>query len=279
MAEYELHKVERENPSDPWIWIHDNARRSQIEYRRPELRFRIIETRGKGPKVYCETQFAHEEYLRSRRFPIFTGNMLNYVNEQDFVFGGPDIKEGPITQKDARIEKVDPAASLQVNDPGYARIVKMPRASSGDKKYVVVVGAGLLFVNAWYRNLLQIERKSIPSIIDVEIAQTRWRLRAMCWQLRACEQHPQIVVVLSTVLAIVGTGFAVFGFALSLKDVDLSWLKVCLVRALALLSIGDQVPWGLLKTRLISSLAILGFLVILRGLAPLWRRARISLPS
>jgi hypothetical protein len=203
-----------------------------------------MDTGKKGPKVYCETQFAHEEYLRSRRFPIFSGKMVNHRHDQDFLFKSQDFKDELITQNNARIEKGNPNASPDKNELGYARTIQTSEADCGNKKYVVIVGAGVILVNAWYRNLLRIEKKSIPSIIDVEVVQTRWRLRAMWWQLRACEQHPQIVVVMSTVLAMVGTGFAIFGFALSLKDVDLSWLKTSVTSVLALLSINQQMPWG-----------------------------------
>ena len=40
----------------------------------------------------------------------------------------------------------------------------------------------------------------------------------MWWQLRACARHPQIAVVMSRVLAVVGTGLGIVGLAAVLKE-------------------------------------------------------------
>jgi len=41
----------------------------------------------------------------------------------------------------------------------------------------------------------------------------------MWWQLRACIRHPQIAVVMATVLALVGAGLGIMGIATVLKEV------------------------------------------------------------
>lgn len=80
----------------------------------------------------------------------------------------------------------------------------------------------LVFLSAWYRRRLGIENEPIPCTRQLEIRIPNF-WKAVCWQFRACALHPQIVVVLSTVLAIVGTGLGFLGAAAIFKDVQVIW--------------------------------------------------------
>jgi hypothetical protein len=75
----------------------------------------------------------------------------------------------------------------------------------------------MLFVSGWYRRLLSIEREKVPCKISLEIKFPN-AAQAVWWQVRACIRHPQIGVVMSTVLAIVGTGLGIVGLGAMLKD-------------------------------------------------------------
>jgi len=75
----------------------------------------------------------------------------------------------------------------------------------------------LLFLSAWYRQRLGIEGEAGP-LRRFDVRVTGNFFRTIWWQLRACARHPQIAVVLSTVLAIVGTGLGILGAAAIFKD-------------------------------------------------------------
>lgn len=105
-----------------------------------------------------------------------------------------------------------------------------------------------VFLSGWYRRRLAIE-DSVGEKRELEIKQTK-RLWTIVWQLRACASHPQIAVVMSTVLAIVGTGLGIVGAATVLKDAR--WVK--------------EYAW--------EALALLGVVTTLLGVAPLVSRAR-----
>jgi hypothetical protein len=80
----------------------------------------------------------------------------------------------------------------------------------------------------------------------------------MWWQLRACARHPQIAVVMSTVLAVIGTGLGIVGFAAVLKEI---------------LNGTPAFEWVWLP------IAGLGFIIFVFGFSPLYLRARLSQPD
>jgi hypothetical protein len=111
----------------------------------------------------------------------------------------------------------------------------------------------LVFLSAWYRHRLGIEEKH--GKINLEIPEPKSALKSMYWQLRACAAHPQIAVVMSTVLAVVGTGLAIVGLAFTLKDLQLP---------------GDI--W--VGEGLATATALLGFVVCILGFWPLYSRGK-----
>jgi hypothetical protein len=77
----------------------------------------------------------------------------------------------------------------------------------------------LIFISGWYRQKLGIEREDIGCQRNLTI--TLPKLRLPMWSLQACLQHPQIVVFLATVLAIIGLGLGVIAVGLgfiAIKD-------------------------------------------------------------
>jgi hypothetical protein len=106
----------------------------------------------------------------------------------------------------------------------------------------------MLFLSAWYRHRLGVEGK-VGTSRRFDIKLTSNPLRAMWWQIRACVRHPQIAVVMSTVLAIVGTGLGIVGVAFVFKDVN--WAAYI---------------W--------QAAAGLGFVITLFGLVPLLLRVK-----
>ncbi len=105
----------------------------------------------------------------------------------------------------------------------------------------------LLILSAWYRRRLGIEEKDIGSSREFEIRSTNNPLTSVWWQFCACVRHPQMAVVMSTVLAIVGTGLGIIGLAAVFKD-------------------QERVIWDVLGSA--------GFVIVLLGLLPLIFRVR-----
>jgi hypothetical protein len=122
-------------------------------------------------------------------------------------------------------------------------------------------GGNLVFMNAWYRRHLGLPPQS--DSIDLTVETPKWNGQAVWWQLRACARHPQIAVVMSTVLAIVGTGFGIAGFASLAKDMP--WKAV--VKGIPWL---QAVPWS----DVWQAGVVFGFAVALGGLVPLFLRSK-----
>jgi hypothetical protein len=117
------------------------------------------------------------------------------------------------------------------------------------KQRLLASPKNLIFLSAWYRHRLGLDELAVPTDRLLDIAPDANFCRKIIWQLRACEQHPQIAVVMSTVLAIMGAGFGVVGVA--------AWLQ------------SAKAPIGVW-----APVAVLGLVVILRGLVPLATRAQ-----
>ena len=77
----------------------------------------------------------------------------------------------------------------------------------------------LIFINAWYRQRLGIPRDPC-SEQDLQIAVAKFPLLS---QFCACLQHPQSVVFLATVLAILGLGLGIIGIGLGLIGIKDLW--------------------------------------------------------
>lgn len=73
----------------------------------------------------------------------------------------------------------------------------------------------LAFISAWYRRRLGIRRgrQSLTIKYCKETPRPFW------WQLRACLDHPQVVVRLATVLAIIGIGLGLIALGLGIVGV------------------------------------------------------------
>jgi|HubBroStandDraft_6_1064221.scaffolds.fasta_scaffold925656_2 hypothetical protein len=132
----------------------------------------------------------------------------------------------------------------------------------GERRYPIEVGAAdrenRVFMNAWYRHQLGIEQKQILKLIPLKVRRPRSSFQAMWWQLRACARHPQITVVMSTVLAVIGTGLGIVGFAAVLKEI---------------LNGTPGFEWAWLP------IAGFGFIIFVAGFWPLYLRAKLSLPK
>ncbi len=77
----------------------------------------------------------------------------------------------------------------------------------------------LVFINGWYRQRLGIPRNPC-SEQDLQIAIAKFPVLS---QFCACLQHPQSVVFLATVLAILGVGLGIIGVGLGLIGIKDLW--------------------------------------------------------
>jgi hypothetical protein len=121
----------------------------------------------------------------------------------------------------------------------------------------ITAGNELIFINAWYRLQLGIPRSRIRQQIPLEVTRPKSSWRAMWWQLRACARHPQIAVLMSTVLAVVGTGLGIVGLAAVIKDLP-EWNNITLFQGVY------------------ASIGAVGLGIFVMGFRPLYLRAKLS---
>jgi hypothetical protein len=245
---YEWHQVEREDLNEGWIWIRQRGGelKDVIHRRRPVL---LLKHGGKS--VCCETLYADDGWLARRRYSIMIGQITKFSPPKYLEIAGrfPDNRRRKEVVKNADIN-IDPEMQLT---EGLRVCVFWTDPTYGDKKPpVITLEKNLIFLSAWYRHHLGIS-DSRPFEIDLDIKQTNSRLRQIWWQLRACARHPQIAVVMSTVLAFIGTGLGIVGVAAVLKE-------------FVLIEFFEQ-PW--------PALALIGLVICGLGFAPLFKRARI----
>jgi hypothetical protein len=279
--DYELHQVEREELHEEWVWVRKESLRKDIEGSRAAL---LFEFNDSGKRVCCETLYADDTYLSNRRNPILVGKVVDFDKEtRNFKIQSRDRCKpiSVVVTKGTKYCNGVTEHSLRNNIPVCVQYSKKTKENCEDvdencermddgcegadkmKNEIIAKritgGNELVFMNAWYRCQLGIEEGKVNKRIFLRIEARPYSLcQAMWWQLRACARHPQIAVVMSTVLAVVGTGLGIVGFAALLKE---------LLRSTS----GFDWVW--------ISIAILGFFVFLGGFRPLYLRAKLSLPD
>jgi hypothetical protein len=99
----------------------------------------------------------------------------------------------------------------------------------------------LAFISSWYRIRLGIGMRHQ----ELEIEYRETSPRPFWWQVRACTDHPQVIVRLATLLAIIGLGLGILALGLGVAGVR------------------EWQPWGFWIG---WSLAVSGVLVVVIGL-------------
>jgi hypothetical protein len=282
---YELHQVERDELHEEWVWVRKESLKD-IEGRRPALLFEFKDSRK---RVCCETLYADDTYLANRRNPILVGettdiHLLPLVGEivdihlpqASFTVRwdeGKETKSVVVTGKTKfcngiTIESLLTIPKQSLEKKGVPICVhylketnKYSEETDRKKKEItaerITAGNELIFMNAWYRRRqLGIENR-IGEQILLSIRQPRWTGQAMWWQLRACARHPQITVLMSTVLAVVGTGLGIVGLAAVIKDLA-EWNNITLFQGVCVF------------------VGAVGIGIFVMGFRPLYLRAKLS---
>lgn len=117
-------------------------------------------------------------------------------------------------------------------------------------KKVPPTDANLAFISAWYRGRLDIlDIREVPQTLTIDYKEDT--SRPLWWQLHVCLEHPQVVVLLATLLAIIGLGLGILALGLAILGVP-AW-RPC----------GFWIGWLLVLS---------GVVVMVRGLLWGWRR-------
>jgi hypothetical protein len=74
----------------------------------------------------------------------------------------------------------------------------------------------LAFISSWYRRRLNLETG--PQTLTVEYSVDP--PRPFWWQFHVCLEHPQVVVLLATLLAVIGLGLGILALGLGVVAVD-----------------------------------------------------------
>ena len=85
----------------------------------------------------------------------------------------------------------------------------------GEIGEIVRGNQNLIFINGWYRGKLGISAGT--KTLSISIGKSLWS------QFRALLQHPQVGVLLTTVLAIIGVGLGIIGVGLGIISVKDLW--------------------------------------------------------
>lgn len=72
----------------------------------------------------------------------------------------------------------------------------------------------LIFLNGWQRQSLGISSKDICKTKQLKITFSNSPALSLWWQFKSCLQHPQIVVFLATMLAVISLGLGLIGVGL-----------------------------------------------------------------
>ncbi len=116
----------------------------------------------------------------------------------------------------------------------------------------------LIFISGWYRQILGIKLQGIGGQKNLTITPCKLPC-SLLWHLRACLQHPQVVVFLGTILAIIGLGLGSIAVGLgfiAIKD-------LCLL--------GKGVPLAFVSVGIVVGL--LGILFCLCGIIGFFKRS------
>jgi hypothetical protein len=261
--DYELHQMDREELHEEWVWVRKESLKD-IEGRRPALLFEFKDNRK---RVCCETLYADDTYLANRRNPILVGKIFGFCSKDNFkvLSHGGKRKTSIVVTDDTKFRNGMTEHSLKENVPvcvHYSRTMDDNSDGTDEEKYEITAncitpGNELVFMNAWYRRRqLGIENR-VRQRIPLSITEPSWTGQAMWWQLRACARHPQIAVLMSTVLAVVGTGLGIVGLAAVIKDLS-GWNDITVFRCFWL------------------SIGAVGFFIFVMGFRPLYLRAKLS---
>jgi len=130
----------------------------------------------------------------------------------------------------------------------------LTRFNEQTRQKIILDEGNLIFISGWYRHILD----NMPvgaQKLSISVG------RSLLWQLRAALQHPQVGVLLTTVLAIFGIGLAIIGIGLAIIGVK-NLLQPGTGRNAV-----EVVSWAIM---------ILGALVVLWNIVQLCKRARIT---
>ena len=232
---YEWHQTDREDLNEGWIWVRannttTNKLRERTKDRRPVLllkhQSKSVWRRSKS--VCCETLWADPRFLRNRRYPILIGTIKDVASQADFkvvkVVDEEEVETPVHVGSYTKFELSDGTASDEkMLTTGQPVCVRGKEKTDGGPVQVYKVtfdfNGNLIFLSAWYRHCLGIDIEEPGSKICLKVVTPKWwLLQPPWWQLRACARHPQIAVVMSTVLAVIGTGLGIVGLAAVLKD-------------------------------------------------------------
>lgn len=132
-----------------------------------------------------------------------------------------DVNEARVWIKDSRLHEELHGRRRVVRITNSKKIVYC-EALYADEYYITNYGGRscpldpqhdrLIFMSAWYRRLLGIEGQGC---VPITISLTAFP-RSAWWQIRVCIGHPQLVVLVATVLGLIGLGLGLIGVGLGL---------------------------------------------------------------
>jgi hypothetical protein len=226
---YSVHQARREDLSEGFAWVTHGEWHRRWSGRRP-----IVRIKSSNGTVYCEFLYADYSYRRQRvddleeRCKTLKQQLTELQRQQDkgcvsglafralapviesFVFSTSSApyrrrerRESPDNVQNLRDRLAQAQQSLREleqslrSDPGRLRLV---------------------FIGEWYRRRLGLPKSVCKHCLDISISPRWWR--QLLWQFWAGFQHPQSVVFLANMLAMLGTGLGLSGLGFGLLSLD-----------------------------------------------------------
>jgi len=100
----------------------------------------------------------------------------------------------------------------------YADLQRASESKDWDNK-------NLIFINQWYRQRLGIKEVQSKEVQNNEELTINTQSK-ICWQIKACLQHPQIVVRLSTILGIISVALGIIAILIGCITITQNVLKL-----------------------------------------------------
>jgi hypothetical protein len=265
--DYQIYKAPVNDINEGHIWVHDPCLNVKLQGQRRIVRIQRADSDRK--RVYCEALYADDRDLRHWNVPL--GCRVILMNEwyrQRLGITDPTPPPSPMSDEGTatRSEPESSTARSPIPPP-------TGRESSLWWRLWACLQERLGGPDA--PNATRSPRKLVRTLrLNIEFSECL--LTSMRWQLLACLQHPQIVVLVASVLGVLGVGFALVALGLSFptvaKDLRDFVENVFKVKV-------KEIPWLYAhRYHVVGVLWLLfvpaGFAVIFWGMLAVRRRAR-----
>ena len=195
---YRIHSSLSSDINEGVVWVRDPSIKSAAHGRRRIIRIRYP---AAGKQIFCEVLYADDMYMEHFIDALDARERF----EQQFA-ENLNASRAAVQGKSHRLRHLRRSKNVLYEALAQYRPDKLlKKAAQHD---------AIMFMGAWHRTSLGLPDTPITRQLETEIADD-W-LRRFWWQFLAGLGHPQLVVFLANVLAILGLGAGLIGLGFGL---------------------------------------------------------------